>query len=45
MSTRVEIIQDDGFQDEVAPVGVRVHAGEDFGEFLVVVGMGFLPAL
>ena len=38
---RVEIIEDDGFQDEVAPVGVSVHAGEDFGEFLVVVGMGF----
>ena len=45
MSTRVEIVQDDGFQNEVAPVGVRVHAGEDFGEFLVVVRDGLCAVL
>ena len=38
-------VQDDGFEDEVGAVGVRVHTAEDFGEFLVIVWMVYLPRL
>ena len=41
----IEVVQNDGFQDAVPAVGVRGHVGEDLGEFLVIVGVKFLPCL